>query len=165
MGVAVGMATHERTMIMPIFVSMLPLLFAAQPVLEDLDALDARLAKVSEGSVAPLDRRLRLVRCPVSPTIQSAAKSGLEIACPSLGWRLRVPLGSGNSEAVSTHAVLVQRGESVQVAIIGDDFTVQYQAVATEAGRLGDIVRVKFVGSNRLIAATVAGNGKAQIID
>ncbi|HMS21440.1 flagella basal body P-ring formation protein FlgA [uncultured Sphingorhabdus sp.] len=150
---------------MPILTTMLPLLLAAQPVPEDLDALDARLAEASDGSIAPLDRRLRLARCPVSPTIEPAAKSGLEIACPSLGWRLRVPLVSGNSEAASTHPALVQRGEGVQVAIIGDDFTVQYQAVATEAGRLGDIVRVKFIGSNRLMAATVAGNGKAQIID
>ena len=150
---------------MPVLTTILPVLLAAHPVLEDLDALDARLAKVSEGSAALLDRRLRLVRCPVSPTIQSAAKSGLEITCPSLGWRLRVPLVSGNHEAAPTHPVLVQRGETVQVAIIGHDFTVQYQAVATEAGRLGDIVRVKFVGSNRLMAVTVAGNGKAQIID
>ena len=150
---------------MPILITMLPLLLATQPVLEDLDALDARLAKASDGSVAPLDRRLRLMRCPVSPTIEPAAKSALQIACPSRGWRLSVPLASGNSDAASTQAVLVHRGESLQVAIIGDDFTVQYQAVATEAGRLGDIVRVKFVGSNRLMAATVAGNGKAQIID
>ena len=150
---------------MPILITMLPLLLATQPVLEDLDALDARLAKASDGSVAPLDRRLRLMRCPVSPTIEPAAKSTLEIACPSRGWRLSVPLASGNSDAAPTQPVLVHRGESVQVAIIGDDFTVQYQAVATEAGRLGDIVRVKFVGSNRLMSATVAGNGKAQIID
>ena len=150
---------------MPILTAILPLLLATQPVLEDLDALDARLVEASEGSSAPLDRRLRLARCPVSPTIQSVAKSGLEIACPSLGWRLRVPLVSRKSDAAPTQPVLVHRGESVQVAIIGDDFTVQYQAVATEAGRLGDIVRVKFVGSNRLMSATVAGNGKAQIID
>lgn len=152
-------------MIMPVLTTILPLLLSALPVLEDLDALDARLTKASEGRVAPLDRRLRLARCPVSPTIQSAAKSGLEIACPSLGWRLRVPLVSGNHDAAPTHPVLVQRGETVQVAIIGDDFTVQYQAVATEAGRLGDMVRVKFIGSNRFMTATVAGNGKAQIID
>lgn len=151
---------------MPSLIPLLPLLLAAPPALEDLAALDARLAVESGDTAAPLDRRLRLARCPAPPVIAPAARSGLEIACPALGWRLQVPvLTRGSAAAGQSAAVIVQRGESVQVSISGEDFSVEYRAVAVDAGRLGDTVRVRFSGTASPMAATVSGPGKLSMID
>lgn len=152
---------------MTYFLPLLPMLLATQPVLEDINALDARLAELSGGTATPLDRRLKLARCQIPPSIQPAAQSGIDLSCPSRGWRLRVPTLTASANAVSNSAqpVLVQRGESVQVAIVGDDFAVHYQAIAIESGRMGDVVRVKFAGANRILASTVSGHGKVRILD
>lgn len=147
-------------------ISLLPLLLAAQPALEDLDALDARLAEISDGTTARIDRRLRLVRCPAPPTIQPSAQSGFEVTCPARGWRLQVPLSPNRADpAGKASPMLVLRGESVKVAITGEDFAVEYRAVAVDAGRMGDTVRVKFAGSRSPMAATVSGQGKVSMVD
>lgn len=151
---------------MPSPILLLPLLFVAQPALEDLDRLDARLAEASEGTAARLDRRLRLARCPAPPTIRPSAQSGLEVACPALGWRLQVPVLVSRADASGKALpMLVQRGESVKVSITGEDFAVEYRAVAVDAGRLGDTVRVKFSGTASPMAATVSGQGKVSMVD
>ncbi|MEQ1550727.1 flagella basal body P-ring formation protein FlgA [Sphingorhabdus sp.] len=144
---------------------LLPLLLASQQPLEDLDALDARISAASNGSAARLDRRLRLARCAEPPEIESSMQGGLELACPSRGWRFRVPIASPNTALIDQQPILVKRGESVQVAIVGNEFTLHYQAIATEAGRLGDTIRVKFTGANGLMASTVSGHGKVRIVD
>lgn len=151
---------------MPSLIPLLPLLLAAQPALEDLDALDTRLAEASGGSTARLDRRLRLVRCPAPPTIRPAAQSGFEIACPARGWRLQVPPSAERADAGGkAMPMLVQRGEGVKVAITGEGFAVEYRAVAVDAGRMGDTVRVKFAGTHSPMAATVSGQGKVTMVD
>lgn len=147
------------------FAPLLPLLLASQLPLEDLDALDARLSVASNGTAARLDRRLRLVRCAEPAAIEPLMQGGLELACPSRGWRLRVPIALANAASIDQQPTLVKRGESVQVAIVGSEFTLHYQAIVTEAGRMGDTIRVKFVGANGLMASTVSGHGKVRIID
>lgn len=144
---------------------LLPLLLASQLPLEDLDALDARIAEAGHGTASRLDRRLRLARCPEPAVIKPSMQGDLELACPSRGWRLRVPNASANAGSIDQQPILVKRGESVQVAIVGSEFTLHYQAIATEAGRMGDTIRVKFAGANGLMASTVSGHGKVRIID
>ncbi|MEY4999072.1 MAG: Chaperone for flagella basal body P-ring formation, partial [Pseudomonadota bacterium] len=51
------------------------------------------------------------------------------------------------------------------VAIVGNDFTLSYSGVATEAGRKGDPVRVRFPTSGKVLVATVSGPGKVMIED
>jgi flagella basal body P-ring formation protein FlgA len=69
---------------------------------------------------------------------------------------------SGNDNASPP---LIQRGESVQVAIRGDDFTLSYPATAMESGRKGDPVRVKFPSEGKVLVATVTGHGRVEILD
>lgn len=150
---------------MPGLLAILPFLLAGQPAMEDLQALDSRIAEASGGAAARLDQRLRFVRCPVPPDIQPSAQTGFDIYCPALGWRLRVPAESRPTGFAGVAPMLVQRGEYVQVAIVGPRFTIQYQAVATESGRIGDRVRIKLAGGNRVVVAVVSGPGKVQISD
>lgn len=146
---------------------LLPLLLAGQPVFEDLAALDAQLAKASDHRALPVDRRLRLARCPAPITLGPGQHGTIIVRCSEIGWQLHVPLAQqGSAGAADTVSpILIQRGESVQVAIKGDEFTLTYQAVATEAGRRGDPVRVKFSPSGKVLVATVSGKGKVEILD
>lgn len=152
---------------MTILLPFLPLLVAAQPALEDIPALDVRLSQASSGQSASVDPRLRLARCPQPPSIERVQQAGFEIACAQVGWRVRVPLAHGAQREMASAAqsVLVHRGESVQVVIAGESYSVNYQAVAVEAGRLGDAVRVRFAPGNTILVATVSGQGRVHIAD
>ncbi len=143
---------------------MLPLLLAAQTPFEDLAALDARLAQVSDGRALALDPRLRLARCPVPAAIDTDATGMLLASCPDAGWKLRILMRAA-APAAALGPVLIQRGESVAVTIHGDDFALSYQGTAIEPGRKGDAVRVKFVPGGKILVATVAGHGRVEIVD
>lgn len=144
---------------------MLPLLFASQSSFEDLDHLNQRLAVISGQRAIALDPRLRLQRCPEPATIAPDASGALTVHCPATGWRVRVALATENLTRDAAAPLLVQRGANVAVTIKGDEFTLSYQAVAVEAGRKGDTVRVKFAAGGPMLVATVAGPGRVEIRD
>lgn len=144
---------------------LLPLLLAGSPQLEDLTALDAQLAAASGNSAKPLDKRLRLARCPAPIRIDPAQQGALVVRCPETGWQLRVAMNASETGNDSARPLLIQRGESVQVAIRGDDFTLSYPATAMDGGRKGDAVRVKFPSGGRVLVATVTGHGRVEILD
>jgi len=143
----------------------LALLFASQAGFEDLDQLNLRLAEASGDRAVALDPRLRLKRCPEPATITSDPGGALTVHCPATGWRIRVAMASENPRRDVAAPLLVQRGSSVAVTIKGDDFSLGYQAVAVEAGRKGDSVRVKFAAAGPVLMATVAGPGRVEIVD
>lgn len=143
---------------------LLPLLLAGSPQLEDLNALDVQLAAASGNSARPLDKRLRLARCPAPVRIDPVQQGALVVRCPDAGWQVRVAVNA--SPAANDAAPwLIQRGESVQVAIRGDDFTLSYPATAIEGGRKGDAMRVKFPSGGKVLVATVIGHGRVEILD
>ncbi len=144
---------------------LLPLLLTGTPVWEELTALDAQLAIASGNRAKPLDKRLRLARCPAPVRIDAAQHGALLMHCPELGWQLRVPLDAAAAGGDSASPPLVQRGESVRVAIRGNDFTLSYMATAMEAGRKGESVRVKFPAGGKVLVATVTGHGRVEILD
>ncbi len=147
---------------------LLPLLLAGQPLFEDLSALDQRLAEMSGNRAIPLDKRLRLARCPSPAQIESGPQGSLAIRCIPAGWQLRVALSGARETADPSERSslpIVHRGETVHVAIVGNDFTLSYSGVATEAGRKGDPVRVRFPTSGNVLVATVSGPGKVMIED
>ncbi len=117
--------------------------------------------------LATLPSSTSTLGCPQPPSIEPVQQSGFEITCAQLGWRFRVPLvrGAQRDMASGTQSVLVQRGESVQVVIAGESYSVNYQAVAIEAGQLGDAVRVRFAPGNNILVATVSGRGRVHIAD
>jgi flagellar basal body P-ring formation protein FlgA len=144
---------------------LLALLLGGSPQLEDLTALDVQLAAASGNSAKPLDKRLRLARCPAPIRIDPAQQGALVVRCQETGWQLRVALNAVPTGDGTASPTLIQRGESVQVAIRGDDFTLSYPATAMEAGRKGDPVRVKFPSGGKVLVAIVTGHGRVEILD
>ena len=143
------------------------LLFAlalAATAFEDLDQLDAQAAVAarSMGSDAvPVDRRLRLARCPEGLQVEAADARSLAVRCPALGWRLRVPLtpvAGGVAAVASAPAtrVLVRRGDPLTVTSNGGGFTVETGGIASEDGAMGASVRAKLDGG-RIVAGIVTG--------
>lgn len=134
---------------------------------EDLDALDRRIADASGvlGTTAEaIDRRIKLPRCPEAASLDTGASGMIAVRCASLGWRLRVPVSA--SIVVSEMAEpIIRRGQSVAVEIVGDAFSVSYDAVAMDEGAVGKSIRVKFSTNGAFFAATVTGPGKVQMAD
>lgn len=137
------------------------LLFAlalAATQLEDLDQLDAQLAVAAQSlgsSAQPLDRRLRLARCPQGVQVEAADARSLAVRCPALGWRLRVPLASSATAAVA-QTILVRRGDPLTILSSGGGFTVETAGIAGEDGALGASIRAKLDGG-RVVAGVVTG--------
>ncbi len=144
---------------------ILPMLLASQPMFEDLDALDVRLAEASSRTAIALDRRLRLVRCPENAEIGAERPGQLFVRCISKGWNIRVATRNANAGPNALVPPLVQRGENVKVAIRGSDYTLHYQATAIEAGRMGDSVRIRFAASGIVLSGTVSGQGRVDLVD
>jgi flagellar basal body P-ring formation protein FlgA len=130
---------------------------------EDLNALDTRIALALGGTVAdagvlarPVDRRLRLIRCPGAVTIDAPIAGAVAVRCAQLGWRLRVP-----TQAVQRPdgEMLVRRGESVELTYAGSGFDVTTSATAAEDGRMGSAIRVKTSTGGGGLTARVSGPG------
>lgn len=146
---------------------------------EDLDALDGQVAAVLQGSSAtaqPVDRRLKLARCPEPIAIDNTAKDSVALRCNAIGWRIRVPLTIvAPSEAkivtaeqvktVESSDILVRRGETVEIIIRGNDFEVVTSGVAIEDGSKGKRVRVKSSTGTSALGATVVAQGLVYMED
>lgn len=158
------------------------LLFAATsagavvPGFQDLDALDRKVAislgadiGAPGGAANPIDRRLRLAACAdtvVEPPVGGAAT----VRCPSLGWRLRVPLvrgggapaGSAMPSRVRAEPV-VRRGDPVEMQVATGGFTVSLQAIAEQDGAPGDRIRVRADSKSAPRMAEVVDAGQVRI--
>ena len=132
---------------------------------EDLSALDAKIAPaVAVGSVKPIDRRLKLARCPDPIIFDTAAASAIVLRCHPLGWRIRVPITQDAGRSGSSE-LLVKRGEMVQLVIQGDDFEIASSGIAIDDGFSGKRIRVKSLTGAGSITGTVAGQGLVHIED
>lgn len=132
----------------------------AAAAFEDLDQLDTQVAMAAQsmGSGAvPVDRRLRLARCPQGVQIEAADLRSLSVRCPALGWRLRVALTNATASSVSSaRTLLVRRGDPLTVLSNGGGFTVETAGIASEDGVAGASVRAKLDGG-RIVAGIVTG--------
>lgn len=150
---------------------------AAVPGFQDLDALDRKVAislgadiGVPGGAANPIDRRLRLAPCAdavVEPPVGGAAT----VRCPSLGWRLRVPLMRGGTSAGASTAPaarvraepVVRRGDPVEMLVSTGAFTVSLQAIAEQDGAPGDRIRVRADTKSAPRMAEVVDAGQVRI--
>jgi flagellar basal body P-ring formation protein FlgA len=131
---------------------------------EDLAALDARVAEL--GIADAIDPRIRLPRCPEPALLDANMPGMVAIRCASLGWRLRVPLRAESSNAaLPSQKLAVQRGETVNVMIVGDSYSLSYDGIAMDDGPVGGTVRVKFSTRGAFLTATVTGPGAVEIAD
>ena len=143
---------------------LLPVLLLAAPAnaaaFQDMSALENRLAAalgagIGEpgGPAAPIDRRLHLAQCPQAVTIDPPAMGAVALRCPSLGWRLRVPLqrlaGTGLVAMSAKAEPAVRRGDPVDLVATSAGFSVSVGAVAQEDGAPGARIRVKTEGEGR----------------
>src|SRR3546814_5437809 len=98
-------------------------------------------------TAAPVDRRIKLQRGPEQATITAIDAQTLAVRCPSLGWRVRVPMAGGADAAsglvpyaapanyARPAAPAIHRGDNVRVSIETESFAIHYSATATEDGR------------------------------
>lgn len=137
---------------------------------EDLDLLDARVAVFLGGTAADaglraarIDRRLRLVRCPEGALFEPPHAGSVVAYCPAKGWRLNIPLVAATS--VEAGAIVVRRGDAVQLSYAGAGFALTTGATALEDGRRGGTIRVKMPTSPASVTARVQDNGNVEITD
>jgi flagella basal body P-ring formation protein FlgA len=117
----------------------------------DLAAIDAQVASFtghatgqSGGASMPVDRRLRINACrsPVAVSWRAGRRDSVLVECPDPGsWRLFVPVRQ--AEAGAAGAVAIARGESVNIAVVGEGFSVSQAGEAMDSGSIGDWIRVR----------------------
>jgi len=149
---------------------------------ENLDRLDSLVAasvgaKRGEpgGPVAPIDRRLRLAACPELPVIDPPRMNAATVSCPSIGWRIRVPLAmSGqagsprnsadfNASSAPSRAIVVKKGDPVQLIAGNDSFTISRTMIADEDGAVGAMIRVRQDSRAAPVTARVESSGVVRI--
>jgi flagellar basal body P-ring formation protein FlgA len=133
---------------------------SAEPF-EDITALDAQVAAITKAA-APIDRRLKLARCPEGVMIDPPALDAVALRCKSLGWRIRVALLQVE-KAETVPSVIIRRGDAVELISSGSGFEVSTQGTAVEDGRLGKGIRVKSLTAAGIIVGTVTAEGKVII--
>lgn len=153
---------------------------SASPAVQDWQSVDAITQSVAQAlnrEAAPIDRRIKLARCPEQPVVTAMDSSSLAVRCAPLGWRLRVGMtradGAQDSGAFLAPAAaarhdksgppLVQRGDIVRISIDTPHYSVSYPAAAAQNGRLGETIVLRGLDSKNSIIATVTGPGRAHI--
>ena len=146
---------------------------------QTVDMLTQAVAGAMGRTAVPIDRRIVLASCPEQPAISALDAQALAVRCPSLGWRLRVPmLGAPTGGMVdmaaaapvrtarpAASAPVIRRGDNVRVSIDAPNFSIGYAAVATQDGAIGDTIALRGADAKNLLSATVTGPGRARIID
>jgi flagellar basal body P-ring formation protein FlgA len=107
------------------------------------------------GPSRPIDRRLRLQRCPAPIIVEPVNLGAVTVRCQQIGWRIRVPVLQAREELQQTAAAapvrtrapraepVVRRGDPVALVVVSGGFTVSRQAVAEQDGAPGDRIRVR----------------------
>lgn len=155
-----------------------PVAAQAQQANEDWQAIDALTDMVANAmgrSATPIDRRIKLARCPEQASITMVDAHTLAVRCAPLGWRLRVPLSApegGTADAVSaatgfsrpvTAAPVIRRGDNVRVTIDAPSYSISYAAIATQDGRVGETIALRGNDAKSSLSATVTGPGRARL--
>lgn len=135
---------------------------SANPAFEDLRALEQSIADEHGAVVKPIDRRLRLTKCPEAVTMTSPRSDQVLVACPSLGWKIPVQLVS-SPFSIDGHQIIVEKGELVQLSAHGSGFSVSRSAVALQSGAIGTFIRVRISDGQQTMLARITGVGKVAV--
>ena len=147
----------------------------AQQATEDwttIDTLTQMVANAMGRTATPIDRRIKLARCPEQASVTAIDAQTLAVRCASLGWRLRVPM-SGPAGAMPAAAGFaapssspaIRRGDAVRVSIETESFSVSYSATATQDGRVGETIALRGNDPKNMMSAVVTGPGRARLMD
>lgn len=133
---------------------------------EDINGLEALVvgrlgASVGQpgGPAAPVDRRLKLAACPGTPVIEGPVLGAAVVRCEALGWRIRVPLRATNMAPAAPAAMLVRKGDPVEMVASGLAFSVSTQMIADEDGAKGDMIRVRADRKSAPVVARIVDAG------
>lgn len=137
----------------------LALLASASSPFEDLDALDRQIAAIAPAR--PIDRRLKLPRCPAPVAIEPFGGRGLSVRCPAVGWRIFVPTASITTP--SAGPADIRRGDVISLQVPGDGFIISTSATALDDARTGQMLRLKIARESAVISAEATGAGQAII--
>jgi flagella basal body P-ring formation protein FlgA len=121
------------------------------------------------GASRPLDRRLKLKACPEPAVIAPPALGAVAVSCPSVGWRIRVPLVYTPRAAVQTLAQaapaepIVRKGDQIELTASSGAFTVSTVAVAEQDGVPGARIRVRSEGRKGAVIGVVMEDGRVSL--
>lgn len=151
-----------------------PLAAHAQQGNEDwqtVDTLTNMVANAMGRTATPVDRRIKLARCPEQASVTAIDAQTLAVRCASLGWRLRVPMTAPADAAPAAAsftrpaagAPVIRRGDNVRVTIETESYSISYAAIATQDGRVGETIALRGNDSKSMLSATVTGPGRAHL--
>lgn len=146
----------------------------AVPAFEDIDALDELTAMVASSigrTAQPVDRRIKLTRCPEAVSVAVADKDSLAVRCPGNNWRLRVPLmhmaatTGAQTSGVSAALPAIRRGDNVRLEIRTEAFSVTYAATAMDDAAVGQSLRLRTGDARVPVRGVAVAPGRAKLDD
>lgn len=139
---------------------------------QTIDVLTDMVANAMGRNATPVDRRIKLARCPEQASVTAVDAQTLAVRCASLGWRLRVPMTApagaspvAASFARPASAPVIRRGDNVRVTIETETYSISYAAIATQDGRVGETIALRGNDAKSTLSATVTGAGRARLDD
>ena len=163
-------ASMRRLAVLP-FALVVPLVAAQAEGLHDPAAIDRDVAAftgqpigAAGGAARPVDRRLRLAACaaPLALSWRGDAHASILVECPDPGgWHIFVAM-SGLARTTPAGPV-IERGQSVTVAITGDGFSVSQSAEALESGAVGAWIKVRTQAKSDPLQAQVVRPGLVEV--
>lgn len=126
---------------------------------EDLDALDRKIGAIALAQ--PIDRRLKLPRCPAPIAIETFGARGLSVSCPVVGWRIFV--ATAPMSTPSQGPADIRKGDVVSLQVPGDGFIISTSATALDDARSGQMLRLKIARETAVISAEATGAGQARL--
>jgi flagella basal body P-ring formation protein FlgA len=174
------------TFLRPVLAAALAITFAGSPAalaqvarapatrFADMAAIDQAVAQftgraigVPGGAAQPVDRRLRLAACtaPMALGWRAGAHDSIMVRCPDAGgWRLFVPVLATLAETVAAPApAVVQRGENVTIAMVGDGFSVEQAGEALDPGPMGGWIRVRTGAKTDALRGRIVRPGAVEV--
>lgn len=169
------------SIIMPLLAMPMPALGQA---IQDLGAIDVLVAatmgaEIGEpgGARAPVDRRLKLKACPVALEVTGPDLGAAAVRCPSLGWRIRVPLDLAAERALAAAErapqragsaqqgqEAVKRGEPILLTVERPMFSLSRVMIADKDGRVGEVISVRDEPKGKPIFVRIVEPGRATIL-
>ncbi len=141
------------------------------PGLHDPGAIDRDVANFTGqpigapgGAARPIDRRLRLGLChsPLAMSWRGDAHAAVLVECPDAGgWHVFVALAAAARQSVA--GPVIERGQSVNVALTGDGFSVSQSGEALENGALGAWIKVRTTAKGDPLQARIVGPGAVEV--
>jgi flagella basal body P-ring formation protein FlgA len=130
------------------------------------------------GARALVDRRLKLKACPVALEITGPDMGAAAVRCPTLGWRIRVPLDltAEPSQAIASRAPqqrggaaglgqeAVKRGEPILLTVERPMFSLSRVMIADKDGRVGEVIPVRDDPKGKPIFVRILEPGRATIL-